>query len=806
METALRFTSLLFASALCAVPAAFVLPPAHAQGQADASERANARVIVKFKTDSPVLRERLSSTTDEHARRARSLGARLGVALTAGRGIADRVQVVMANGIPSEALARRLARERDVEYVVVDQRRHRVAAPDDPLYASGGPGNGPAVGQWYLHAPGGPVQSSIDIETAWSYTTGAPGTIVAVLDTGVRYDHPDLLGKLLPGYDMVSFSNVANDGNPRDTDATDPGDWVTTAEANNSSSVFYQCGVFNAATGQYQGENSSWHGTQISGIIAAITNNGTGMAGVGPNLRVLPVRVLGKCGGYDSDILAGMRWAAGLPVPGVPTNANVARVINMSLGGAGDCTPAYQDAVTEITAVGTVIVAAAGNSIGHAASTPANCPGIIGVAGLRHAGTKVGFSDLGLNIAIGAPAGNCVNTAPGSACLYPILTTSNSGTTAPATSIYTDSYKTSVGTSFSVPLVAGTVGLMLAAQPTLTPYQARLLLQATARPFPTTGGDNGDGTPVRQCDVPRLDSLGNPIDQSQCYCTANTCGAGMLDAGAAVRAAATGVPAPIVQAGGTWWDLADSEDGTGFTISHQGDVVFLAWYTYDLNGRASWLSMTAYKTSNNPETYTGQLVAARGPAFNSVPFDSAKVVMSTVGTGTLRFADLNNATFSYVMFNGIAGTKPITRTLFGTLPKCTYGSAPDFTHATNYQDVWWAPGGAEAGWGLMLSQQGDVIFGAWFTYDVDGSPMWLSVTAFKVAPGAYSGDLIRTTGPSFSTAPINATAVTRTRVGTATFTFTDGSSGTFAYVVNGVAQTKPIARYLFTPPAGTLCQ
>jgi hypothetical protein len=357
-----------------------------------------------------------------------------------------------------------------------------------------------------------------------------------------------------------------------------------------------------------------------------------------------------------------------------------------------------------------------------------------------------------------------------------------------------------------VPLVAGTVGLMLSAQPTLTPYQARLLLQATARPFPTTGGDNGDGTPVPQCVVPRLDSMGNPIDQDQCYCTINTCGAGMLDAGAAVRAAATGIPAPIIQAGGLWWDLADSEDGTGFTISHQGDVIFLAWYTYDLSGKSWWLSMTAIKTASNPETYTGQLFAARGPAFNTVPFDTTAVKLTTVGSGTLRFVDLNNATFSFTGVNGLAQTKSITRTLFGPMPTCTYGAAPDFVHATNYQDVWWPPGGAEAGWGLMLSQQGDFIFGAWFTYDLDGSPMWLSVTAVKVGAGVYTGDLIRTSGPTFGAVPFDSAAVVRTVVGNATFTFANGNAGTFAYVVNGVAQTKPIARYLFAPPAGTLCQ
>src|SRR5262249_9009044 len=151
-----------------------------------------------------------------------------------------------------------------------------------------------------------------------------------------------------------------------------------------------------------------------------------------PGVHVLPVRVLGKCGGQDSDIIAGMRWAAGLPVPGLPANPYPARVINMSLGGDGSCSAAYRDAVDQITAAGTVIVAAAGNPSGHAVGTPANCPGVIAVAGVRHVGTKVGFSSLGAEVAISAPGGNCVNTAANSPCLYPILTTTNSGTTVPA--------------------------------------------------------------------------------------------------------------------------------------------------------------------------------------------------------------------------------------------------------------------------------------------------------------------------------------------------------------------------------------
>ena len=152
-------------------------------------------------------------------------------------------------------------------------------------------------------------------------------------------------GNLLPGYDMISDVDVANDGDGRDADASDPGDWVTQAELSNVRGPFYQCAT--------SPNDSRWHGTKVSGLIAALTDNGVGMASVGRNVRVLPVRVAGKCGGYDSDIIAGMRWAAGLAVAGVPANPNRARVINLSLGGDGECTAAYKDAVAEINAAGT---------------------------------------------------------------------------------------------------------------------------------------------------------------------------------------------------------------------------------------------------------------------------------------------------------------------------------------------------------------------------------------------------------------------------------------------------------------------
>ena len=630
-----------------------------------------------------------------------------------------------------------------------------------------------------------------------------PAVVVALLDTGVRFDHPDLLavsagGNLLPGYDMVSDVNIGNDGDGRDADASDPGDWVTQAEISQRGSPFFQCTT--------TARNSSWHGTQTAGLIAALTNNGIGMASVGRNVRLLPVRVLGKCGGFDSDVIAGMRWAAGMSVPGVPANPNPARVINMSLGSDAACSAAFQDAVTSVGATGTVIVASAGNSAGHAVGSPANCAGVIAVAGLRHVGTKVGFSDLGPGIALSAPGGNCVNIAAGTPCLYPILTTSNSGATIPVSPIYTDSFNPSLGTSFSAPLVSGTAALMLSAQPSMTPFQVRLVLEGTARPFPAVSDDAG----IAQCTAPQFDATGAPVDQLECFCTIDTCGAGMLDAGAAVQGASHGAVANFQ---GLWWAApAGSEAGWGINFAHQGDTIFASWFTYDMNGKGVWLVMTATKTSEG--VYSGTLIQATGPAFDAMPFpplgSPGGAILTAVGTGTLQFSDTNAGTFSYTV-NGVSGSKSIVRQVFGPLPTCVYSAQPDFSTASNYQDLWWAtPGGSEAGWGINLTQQGDTIFATWFTYDHDGAPMWLVATAPRTAAGTFAGTLLRLTGPPFSTSPFpplgSPGGAVSSAVGTVTFTFADGGNGTFAYTVNGVTQSRQITRELFAPPAGTLCR
>jgi len=255
---------------------------------------------------------------------------------------------------------------------------------------------------------------------------------------------------------------------------------------------------------------------------------------------------------------------------------------------------------------------------------------------------------------------------------------------------------------------------------------------------------------------------------------------------------------------GLWWNQpAESEAGWGINFAHQGATIFATWFTYDASGKALWATMTAPIIAAG--VYSGTLVTYTGPPFNAVPFSPLRVKGTRVGIGTLTFADVNTGTFAYTI-NGVTQTKKIVRQAFGPLPTCTFGLITNLTQAYNYQDLWWAaPAGVESGWGVNLAHQGDTIFATWFTYDLDGTPMWLSVTAPKTAAGAYGGTLYRTTGPAYNAVPFLPSAVVRTEVGTAAFAFTDGNTGTFAYTVNGVSQTKPITREVFQSP-GTVCQ
>mgnify|MGYP002148606436 CR=1 FL=1 len=488
--------------------------------QAAAGEPAVARVIVKYRATSALMTSRATAmrvAADGRVlpQHAGQLGRRLGLTLSDGHVLGARTQSVRAAGLSSSVLAERLAAQADVEWAVPAlPRRAAGVIPNDPLYGNAPANTTPAVGQWYLRPYDASAPAAINAEGAWAITTGSPSVTVAVLDTGVRFDHPDLVNKLWPGYDLVSRASTSLDNNGPDSDATDPG-----------TNLDGSCGT-----------GSDWHGTQVASLVAADTDNGIGMAGAGRNVKVLPVRVLGRCGiGYDDDIIAGMRFAANLSSSNT-ANPHPAKVINLSLGGRGDCASttgtAYREVLAELAVAGVTVVVAAGNTDqpfqDQQVLMPGNCSGVIAVAAIRHVGTKVGFSRLGPEVAISAPGGNCVNTS--GACLYPLITATNTGTLGPLVSSYTTSFQYDVGTSFSAPLVSGTVGLMLSVNPALTPARIRQALTASARPFPTTGALTAGTAACRAPDA---------VEQVECYCNTSTCGAGMLDAAAAVVAAQT---------------------------------------------------------------------------------------------------------------------------------------------------------------------------------------------------------------------------------------------------------------------------
>lgn len=483
-----------------------------------------ARLIIALRPADPTITASTRLQVQSGIDRVGSVSRRNGLLLRGARDIGGGV-VALALEAPltGSAVEQTLATLRadpDVEFAEVDQRRYAQALPSDPLYTS----------QWYLQ---GTEISATNFETAWDLTTGAPDTVVAVLDTGIRYEHPDLDGRLLPGYDFVSRDTpssfaTANDGNHWDPDPSDPGDWLSDEDL--ASNAFADCD-------QEFASPSSWHGTRVAAMIAAETNNGAGVAGGTWNGWLLPVRVLGKCGGYDSDIVAGMRWAAGLPVTGVPANANPAQILNVSLGGPGTCSATYRRVMSDMESAGVLVVISAGNASGSV-HTPANCAGALAVAGLRHVGTKVGYSSFGSQVGISAPAGNCPEFTP---CTYSLITATNTGTQGPVASTYTDTFNANIGTSFSAPIVSALAALMHGVNSQLNPAEFIGRIKASARPFPPPEV----GLPV----CPALDSA-----TKQCNCTTTTCGAGIADAPGAVSQALRPVArivAPDVTAAGS---------------------------------------------------------------------------------------------------------------------------------------------------------------------------------------------------------------------------------------------------------------
>ncbi|WP_435877067.1 S8 family peptidase [Streptomyces acidicola] len=341
-----------------------------------------------------------------------------------------------------------------VAYVVPDRLNKPLATPNDTEYAK----------QWDLFES----TAGMRVPGAWDIATGS-GVTVAVIDTGY-VAHSDLAANVVGGYDFIADTAVAGDGNGRDSNPADPGDWTNANE----------CGSGWGAT------TSSWHGTHVAGTIAAVTNNNKGVAGIAYNAKISPLRVLGRCGGYDSDIIDAITWASGGSVSGVPANTNVAKVINMSLGGGGSCTSATQSAINAAVNRGTTVVVAAGNSNANAANySPASCSNVISVAALGRSGSKAYYSNYGSVVDIAAPGGDTsTGTANG------ILSTLNTGTQGPAS----ETYAYYQGTSMAAPHIAGLAALMKSANSSLTPAQIESAIKTNARALPgTCSGGCGAG-------------------------------------------------------------------------------------------------------------------------------------------------------------------------------------------------------------------------------------------------------------------------------------------------------------------------
>jgi hypothetical protein len=266
---------------------------------------------------------------------------------------------------------------------------------------------------------------------------------------------------------------------------------------------------------------------------------------------------------------------------------------------------------------------------------------------------------------------------------------------------------------------------------------------------------------------------------------------------------APGDDVPAVNYQGLWWNSpAGSESGWGINFAHQGDTIFASWFTFDTDGSPLWMVVAAPKTGDN--VYSGSLVRGTGPAYNAVPFNPAQVVGNVVGTATFTFTDATHATFTFTV-GATSITKNLVRQEFAApVPSCAWNAANPLAAAANFQDLWWAaPAKSESGWGINLTHQGDTIFGTWFTFGLDGKPLWMVVSAAKTAANAYAGKLYKGTGPAYN-APFDASKLVPAEVGIATFTFTDGANGTFVSVINGETITKPITREIFNPP-GTVC-
>ena len=309
--------------------------------------------------------------------------------------------------------------------------------------------------QWYLNGKNG-----ISMPTAWKYSKGDGDKVVAVIDTGIR-SHQQIDKALtrnadgsIYGYDFVSELANAADGDGEDSNPNDEGD---------------------------SSGGNSFHGTHVAGIIAA-EHDFLGSAGIAPNVKLLPIRALGKDGGTISDLVKAVNWAAGVKISGVPQNRYPVSVINLSLGAKEvvSCTGGYASIFDAAIAKGITVIAAAGNESRASLSFPGNCEGVITVVATQALGDRATYSNYGSGTLLSAPGGE-----------FNIGSTESPDSRGGIISSWVDasnlpSYRLSEGTSMATPVVSGIVALMYSMQPNITPARVRAILQDSVRPFAPT--------------------------------------------------------------------------------------------------------------------------------------------------------------------------------------------------------------------------------------------------------------------------------------------------------------------------------
>ncbi|MFD4674028.1 S8 family serine peptidase [Lentzea sp. NPDC058450] len=518
------------AAVLSVVAPSATAAPAQIQSQPDSTQvnRPFERLIVGYKPGTAEASSD-SAATDDARKKGKSLHRRM----SSGAVVVD----LGSKTTNADNTIQAFKNDPKVAYVEPDLLMQPLADPNDTEYSR----------QWDLFE----ATAGMNVPGAWSSSTGA-GVTVAVIDTGY-VAHSDLASKVVAGYDFVSDSARARDNNGRDSNPADEGDWTARGE----------CGT--DANGQPvppSDQGSSWHGTHVAGTIAAATNNGKGIAGIAYDAKIQPLRVLAKCGGATSDIADAITWASGGTVSGVPANQNVAKVINMSLGGQSSCSTTYQNAINGAINRGTTVVVAAGNSNANVANfTPANCSGVITVAATGREGNKAFYSNFGTRIDIAAPGGETRRgtDTPGTITTPEngIWSTLNAGATTPGA----ENYKPYQGTSMAAPHIAGLAALLVAKKPSLTPAQIKDLIKTNSRPLPgTCSGGCGAGLADAAKTVAAVDTTPPPSGGLE-----NTTDVAIPDRGAAVTSSITS----------TLTGNASSATKVGVDIVHsyRGDLV-----------------------------------------------------------------------------------------------------------------------------------------------------------------------------------------------------------------------------------------